>query len=85
MKRFKAEEVLPIIENLIGQIKPVGETNTDNDRFENLKEMCDLVNSLIGKIDAVGYDFKDYQEFSIKRAAHYASDYLTNIVGIVNE
>ena len=36
-----------IVNKLIGNINPVGETNTDNDRFENLKAKCELVNLLI--------------------------------------
>lgn len=41
--------VVEIVENLIGKINPVGETNEDEIRFENLKLMCDLTNSLISK------------------------------------
>ena len=36
-----------VVKKLIGKINPIGETNTDNERFENLKAMCELVNNLI--------------------------------------
>lgn len=69
--------IIEIIENLVGEINPVGETNEDEVRFENLKVMCDLVNSLISKIDDVAYKNKDSYEFSIKRSAEYAGKFLT--------
>lgn len=79
MREYNIEQ---IVESLIGKINPVGETNTDNERFENLKQMCELVNILVGKIDDVSYKNKDSHEFSVKRASEYASDFLTNTLGI---
>lgn len=73
-----------IIDKLVGEIRPVGETNEDNKRFENLQAMCALANRLIIVIDNVGYDFKDRVEFSMKRASNYASKYLTKTIGITN-
>ena len=40
-------EYTDIIKKLIGNINPIGETNTDNERFENLKELCYLVQNFI--------------------------------------
>jgi hypothetical protein len=74
--------VIEIVENLVGKIVPVGETNEDEIRFENLKVMCDLANSLISKIDDVACKDKDSHEFSVKRAAEYATRFLTEQIGI---
>lgn len=71
-----------IIQKLIGPINPVGETNADNQRFENLKAMCELVNELVSNIDDVGYKNRNAYEFSVKRAAEYASNFLTTTLGI---
>ena len=71
-----------IVNKLIGKINPVGETNQDNERFENLKEMCELVNNLITEIDDVAYIYRDHKEYSIKRASEYASNFLTKTIGI---
>ena len=68
-----------IVEKLIGPIRPVGETNADNASFENLKAMCELVDNLLTKIDAVAYDNRDSREFSVKRSADHASDFMTKI------
>lgn len=71
-----------VVKKLIGNINPIGETNTDNERFENLKAMCELVNNLITEIDDIAYKNEDAREFSVKRASEYASNFLTKTVGI---
>ena len=71
-----------VVKKLIGKINPIGETNADNERFENLKAMCELVNNLIMEIDDMAYRNKDAREFSVKRASEYASNFLTKTVGI---
>lgn len=75
-------EIKDIVLKLVGDVNPIGETNTDNKRFENLKVLCELVNELVGIIDNVHYSNKDFQEFSIKRASEYANNFLTNNLGI---
>lgn len=75
-------ELKDIVMKLIGNINPIGETNTDNDRFENLKCLCALVDDLVGQIDNVSYKNKDSHEFSVKRASDYADKFLTDNLGI---
>lgn len=74
--------IIEIVENLVGEINPVGETKEDEVRFENLKVMCDLANNLISRIDDVAYKNKNRYEFSIKRSAEYAGKFLTEQIGI---
>lgn len=71
-----------IIFKLNGKIHPVGETNTDNERFENLKALCELTEILVSEIDYVAYKYKDRQEFSVKRASDFASNFLKQNLGI---
>lgn len=61
-----------IVKKLVGRIDPIGESNTDEKRFENLKQMTALVNKLIQDIDSVGYDNKDSKEFSLVEAEKLA-------------
>ena len=70
-----------IIKKLIGSITPIGETCTDNTRFENLKIMTKLVTLLVTDIDDVAM-LKDSHEYSVKRAGEFASNYLTKGLGI---
>lgn len=74
-------EVYDVVKKLIGPIKPVGETNEDSRRFENLKAMTQLIDELLTDIDAVGME-KSRVEYSRKRAGEFADAFLTKI-GIV--
>ena len=71
-----------IVKKLVGKINPVGETNADNERFENLKVLCALVDNLIMDIDDMSFQNKDAHEFSVKRASEYAEKFLREKVGI---
>lgn len=75
-------ENIDVVKKLIGPIKPVGSTDIDTDRLENLKEMCHLANLLILEIDIISDEFKDRQEHSMKVASEYASKFLTETIGI---
>jgi hypothetical protein len=72
-----------VVKKLVGAINPVGETNTDNERFENLKEMTHLVEMLIIDIDRVATNNQNRHEFSLKRAGDFASKFMTDDLGIV--
>ena len=71
--------IYDIVQKLIGPTIPVGETNTDDARFENLKELTDLVNSLLSDIDSIAYEFKDRYEFSVKRAVDHCDKFLDDV------
>lgn len=75
-------EIKDVVCKLVGPIDPVGETNTDNTRFENLKVMCDLVEALVTDIDNVSYTHQGSYEYSRKRAADFAADFMTRRMGI---
>lgn len=45
--------VYEIATKLIGPVKPVGETNEDQQRFANLQHQCDLLQQLLEDIEEV--------------------------------
>ncbi len=67
---------LKVVRKLVGRINPVGETNADNDSFENLKVMCGIVDKLIADIAFVAWDNKGATEFSRKRASEFAYKFI---------
>lgn len=73
-----------IVKKLVGNIQPEGASHIDSERLENLKAMCELVNELVTEIDAVAYENRDRNEFSVKKMADYASDFLTKTLGITD-
>lgn len=79
---MKAFELTEIIEKLIGKVEPVGSKHVDDERFENLKELCVLTNTLVRKIDDIYFQNKDSKESSVKRAAEYADNFMSKTLGI---
>lgn len=67
-----------VVKKLIGQIKPVGSTEIDIERFENLMATIDLVGLLLFEIEGVA-EMKDRPEHSVKKAAEFATIYLKGI------
>jgi len=76
-------ELIDVVRKLTGPINPVGESNCDDARYENLKTLCDLVNFLVTDIDSVAYRYKDSPESSVNRAGKYADTFLSKTLGIV--
>lgn len=70
-----------VVKKLIGSINPIGETNTDNERFGNLQTMTELVTLLVTDIDDVAM-LSNKHEYSVKRAGEFATKYLAEDLGI---
>lgn len=69
-----------IVKKLIGEIKPVGETNEDNRRYENLQAMFGLIQLLLLDVDDVIYSNKSRHEYSIKRAVDACKHFMNETV-----
>ena len=68
-----------VVKKLIGEIRPIGETRADDERFENLKEMCKLMDEIDTAIKNVAWDFRHHNEYSIKRAVEYADKFMKTV------
>ena len=71
-------ELYDVVKKLVGEIDPVGETNEDDRRFENLKTLTELVDKLLSDIDYVNTRNSKRYEYSLKRAGDFASKFLDN-------
>lgn len=69
-----------VIRKINGEINPIGDSSVDAERYENLLILCETVNKLVSDIDAVAYINKGSYEYSRKKAAKYASDFLTKLL-----
>lgn len=74
-------DIYRVVKKLVGEIEPIGSTEVDNKRFENLKTMTTLVDKLVIDIDIVAMRREDHQ-YSVSKAGKYASDFLTKTLGI---
>ena len=77
----KEADIYAVVKKLVGPLHPVGETHTDNDRFENLKVLTELVDKLVDDIDRV-IPNKNCHQHSMKRAGEFADKFLDGL-GIV--
>ena len=71
-------ELYDVVKKLVGSIKPIGETDEDNKRFENLKVMTNLVDKLLFDINCVALR-KERHEYSMKKAGEYADTFLKDV------
>ena len=72
-------DIYEIVKKLAGNINPVGETNTDDGRFENLKVMTKLVDDLLVDIDYVAARNTSRVEYSRRRAGEFARKFLSRM------
>ena len=79
---MKTEQIIEVIDLLIGKIEPIGETNYDADVKENLNTMIEVVGHYVDKICVVAQ--MDSKCFSIQRCSEIAKDFLQEW-GIDNE
>jgi hypothetical protein len=66
------------VKKLVGEIDPVGETNEDDRRFENLTTLCTLIDDLKEDVECVARQKHNYQ-FSVQRAGREASSFLEKL------
>ena len=79
------EIIVGVVRKLAGPIDPVGSTETDAERFENLRVMTGVIEDLLRDVDTVAYDNKDRYEFSMKKAAGLAYKFLTTLEFRIND
>ena len=75
---------LYVIKKLLGNIYPVGETNIDEKRLENLEETIQLVHRLIYDISNVSLN-KNSQYYSMKKCGERAYKYLKELKDSLDE
>lgn len=68
-----------VVKKLIGPINPIGCSSRDAERFENLKNMIELMDQIHSEIDDIAYRNRDCKEQSIKRSVDFINDYLDKI------
>lgn len=77
--------VYGVVSKLIGKVDPIGETNEDKRRLENLKTMFEIVDKLTDDIEWVRSHNKDCHEWSRKNASEEAEKYLARLYGWLSD
>lgn len=81
---MKAETIIEVVDKLIGEVDAVGSTHIDDERFENLKVMEDLVDAMIVHINYASKT-KDYPQYSMAEIGENAFNYLKDLAGFLTE
>lgn len=73
-----------VVKKLIGPIEPTGESETDQQRIDALKQQTDLIFKLTQEIDRITWRMRDDNRSTIKSWVKEADKFLHEI-GFVNE
>lgn len=65
-----------VIKKLIGPIEPIGETESDEKRFENLQDWIQLTETMLQDLQTVARENKNRREYSMKKAGEAAAKFL---------
>jgi len=68
--------VSDVVFKLIGKVTPIGETNEDDKRYDNLVELNIVVVDLVEKLNYTA-EYANEVEYSVSRIGEYASKKLT--------
>ena len=76
-RRFEANEIVKLLDALIGDVEAVGETNEDKRRLDNLKTLIDVTNWCLDGLEfamASGCGRPEYSMAEISYTAQRALD-----------
>lgn len=80
----RSELVCEVIDNLVGNVEAVGETNTDGRHLNNLKVLEDVLHHVIETIGEETLNAKRY-EWSMKESGEYAATILREIKTYIDD
>ena len=75
--------IAEVVRKLIGEINPVGSSEVDKIRLENLQKLTILIDELICDVAYVKR-YKDNSEFSVNKIGNFADEYLNLLIRKMN-
>lgn len=75
----KAENIRWVIDSLIGSTKPIGESNIDAQRLQNLKVKTTLIEDMLYEVCRLA-SLKSRDEASIKAIGNHADGFINYII-----
>lgn len=73
--KFTSRQIADIVMSLNGEVEPVGETNTDSERYDNLIRLLCIADILLDEIYSC-CKYSDRQEFSMRRSGDVATTWM---------
>ena len=71
-------ELRDVVRKLVGPVKGTGEHNADQDRLENMKTLCLLINDLLSDVEAA-YEDADSHQASVAAIGKQAKHFLDSL------
>lgn len=75
-------ELIDVVNKLVGNIEPIADASVDEERFENLKTYCSLINEMLMKVDNIACATKGSKLYSLKRVDDYLTNFFNNSLKI---
>ena len=76
-RNMKAEQIMEVVDKLVGEIKPIGDSNYDDKVKQNLNTMIEIVSSYIGEICEIA-EMNSYCA-SIQDCSAIARDFINDL------
>ena len=67
-----------MVMRVVGPIKPVGDHSIDGERFENLRELLELLEGLLWRVSLLE-GFADRPEASMAKIGHRAKNFMADL------
>lgn len=71
-------EMVDVVRQLVGPIQPIGETNSDRQRLDNLLVLIDILEDLLEDVRKVALE-SDRSESSVRAIGYKARDFLNEL------
>ena len=84
MSNLSSDQIINLVNALIGEIEPVGESHTDRDRKDNIHKLIDVLDTFLDDIRSV-IPYKDRTEASMKEIGESAYNWWKVNVEGMNE
>lgn len=73
---MNSENISEVVDLLVGKINPVGETNEDEKRLENIKKYIEITGYMLDRLDFIVFDYENRHEASVKEIRQEAYRFL---------
>ena len=78
-------EIVKVVNKLVGEIKPIADSNYDSKVFDNINLMGSVIDTLVCRVGNVVYENKNSQFGSVERCTNRAREILETIKLNINE
>lgn len=80
IEKMTAEQILDVINKLVGEIEPSGSQHLDDKRTDNLKTYLEIWYEMYTRIDAIVDDNSWHHQHSIKNMVDLCEEQLRRVV-----